>query len=249
MVRHPAILFQNKKFIFIISHMRSRSSLLSHILGSHPEIAGYIEMHQDYRDWNDLKQLRRKLVYLNHGKQRHSTFALDKILHNHHFINKSLLSEERVNVIFLLRSPTETLKSLARMSLFDQKKFRSKKVKEETILAYYSGRLNLMTEYSNHTGHNGFYLDSTKIIDDTDEALHTLATFLALDRPLSPRYTIFEYTGIPGLGDPSKKIMSGKIIKEKHGHDEISIPDFIKIPAIAAYKKCRQHLMEHCITL
>src|SRR5213075_544290 len=29
------------RFIFVVSHMRSFSSLLCHILGSHPEISGY----------------------------------------------------------------------------------------------------------------------------------------------------------------------------------------------------------------
>jgi hypothetical protein len=35
-------------FLFVVSHLRSYSSLLCHILGNHPEISGYSEMHQSY---------------------------------------------------------------------------------------------------------------------------------------------------------------------------------------------------------
>ena len=31
--------------IFLLSHMRANTSLISHILGSHPQISGYYEMH------------------------------------------------------------------------------------------------------------------------------------------------------------------------------------------------------------
>src|SRR5262245_13075611 len=39
--------------LFVLSHMRSYSSLLSHVLGSHPEIDGYCETHLRYRSGLD----------------------------------------------------------------------------------------------------------------------------------------------------------------------------------------------------
>src|SRR3954447_7337822 len=41
--------------------MRSYSSVLSHILGSHPQISGYCETHTKYRTWFDLWKLRRRV--------------------------------------------------------------------------------------------------------------------------------------------------------------------------------------------
>ena len=44
--------------IFLLSHMRAFSSLAGHILGSHPAINGYFEMHISYDDVSALdKQL------------------------------------------------------------------------------------------------------------------------------------------------------------------------------------------------
>ena len=36
--------------IFLLSHMRAFTSLAGHILGSHPQINGYYEMHLSYED-------------------------------------------------------------------------------------------------------------------------------------------------------------------------------------------------------
>ena len=36
--------------IFLLSHMRAYTSLAGHILGSHPEINGYYEMHISYEN-------------------------------------------------------------------------------------------------------------------------------------------------------------------------------------------------------
>ncbi|TCS68990.1 hypothetical protein EDC61_1225 [Sulfuritortus calidifontis] len=36
--------------IFLLSHMRAFTSLAGHILGSHPQINGYYEMHISYWD-------------------------------------------------------------------------------------------------------------------------------------------------------------------------------------------------------
>ena len=36
--------------IFLLSHMRAFTSLAGHILGSHPQINGYFEMHISYDD-------------------------------------------------------------------------------------------------------------------------------------------------------------------------------------------------------
>jgi len=40
--------------IFLLSHMRAFTSLAGHILGSHPQINGYYEMHLSYEDASAL---------------------------------------------------------------------------------------------------------------------------------------------------------------------------------------------------
>ena len=77
-------------FLFVVSHMRSYSSLLCHILGSHPEISGYSETHQSYLGRNDLDRLA-KTVREHTGETALNRILLDKVLHNHADIESGIL--------------------------------------------------------------------------------------------------------------------------------------------------------------
>ncbi len=44
--------------IFPLSHMCTHTSLMAHILGSHPQINGYYEMHLGYEDASALDRRR-----------------------------------------------------------------------------------------------------------------------------------------------------------------------------------------------
>ena len=99
-----------RKSIFLCSrHMRSYSTLLTHILGSHEEISGYSEINQSYRWWYDLMRLRYK-VYLANNNQLSGRFVLDKILHNRRYISDSILNRNDVHIILMLRNPEDTAK-------------------------------------------------------------------------------------------------------------------------------------------
>ena len=60
LLRHPSVYLGRREYVIVLSHMRSYSTLLAHLLGSHPEIAGYAEMHTSYAQRRDLLRLRRK---------------------------------------------------------------------------------------------------------------------------------------------------------------------------------------------
>jgi hypothetical protein len=49
-------LFDPYARIFLLSHMRAFTSLAGHILGSHPQINGYYEMHISYEDASALER-------------------------------------------------------------------------------------------------------------------------------------------------------------------------------------------------
>ena len=68
---------RSRRYLFVLSHMRSFSSLLCHILGSHPEIAGYAEAHQAYAGRADLLQLTRKVESTLEGAVA-GRYVLDK---------------------------------------------------------------------------------------------------------------------------------------------------------------------------
>jgi hypothetical protein len=58
MLANPSNYISNNRYIFILSHMRSRSSLLSHILGSNREINGHSELHQNYTGRKSLLEMK-----------------------------------------------------------------------------------------------------------------------------------------------------------------------------------------------
>jgi hypothetical protein len=66
------------KTLFLLGHMRSYSSVLSHILGSHPQISGYCETHTKYRTWVDLWKLRWRVRKLT-GEALRSGRVLDAL--------------------------------------------------------------------------------------------------------------------------------------------------------------------------
>ena len=54
----PLNIFFKPKYLFIFSHMRSRSSVLSHILGSNSQICGYSELQIPYIDKASIEKMR-----------------------------------------------------------------------------------------------------------------------------------------------------------------------------------------------
>ena len=102
------------KYLFIISHMRSRSSVLSHILGSNPDVCGYAELHVPYRSRRALFTMR--LMLSNDLKCKLTNkYLLDKILHDRFFVADKIFTIAKPKVIFLLRDPESTFKSIIDM--------------------------------------------------------------------------------------------------------------------------------------
>src|SRR6476469_7240809 len=102
-------------FLFVVSHMRSFSSLLCHILGSHPEISGYGEAQLSYFSRLDLQRLARKVQQIT-GNAALGRYVLDKILHNHREIAPRILDRPEIRVLFLLRNAEDTVQSILNMS-------------------------------------------------------------------------------------------------------------------------------------
>src|SRR5262245_15964451 len=105
-----------EQFIFILSHMRSGSTLLTHLLVSNPAICGYGETRTRYFSRRSLDILTGKVLYTlgNDLLATKKQYVLDKLLHDR-FIGPAgakVLSGNDVKIIFLLREPIGTLNSL-----------------------------------------------------------------------------------------------------------------------------------------
>ena len=204
------------KVIFILGHMRSGSSLLTHILVSNPAIKGYGETHIQYQSEADLKKLISK-IYCHSQEfkniqdlaklRMNHTYVLDKLLHDNKLLNENLLRSENFYFIFLLREPKRSL-----MSMLDQKPHWTEKDAER----YYTQRLSTLQRYAKiiNNKSRSLLLTHDQLIHKTNLVFETLQSFLNTSVEFSEKYQVLWTTGMRDVGDFKENIRSGRIIRQ-----------------------------------
>jgi len=241
----PWIMYGRQDYVFILSHMRSRSTLLSHILGSHPELCGYAEMHNSYIDHIDLLWLRHQL-YERGEKSPVGRLALDKILHDSLILSPKVYDNVKVKKIFLLRDPAETVKSILNMG----RKLQNVPwhMDQKQVFSYYNERLKTLVSYAKETMNPGFFIDSEDLVKHSGRVLKELSQWLGLKETLRENYATFKYTGVEKHGDPFANIKTGKIVKQKSDYSEIVLEEELLREAARNFETTRKLLHKYCIT-
>ncbi len=226
--------------------MRGYTSLLSHILGSNPEIKGYSEMHQSYRSAFDLWRLR--LFTMLTTKSLHTPkYLYDKLLHNQYQVSQEILNKASVQPLFMIREPESTIKSIINMGE-KMTKVVSWYKDEEKVFTYYVERLREIQHIVNQCHGQCFFIDGQQLIDYPEQSLQSLSSFLQLEQPVTPDYDTFAFTGSLGAGDPSKNIKQGKIVKKRDDYSHITLnPEYLQT-ACDVFKQTKQILTENCQT-
>lgn len=246
--KEPKICSLSRKYLFIFSHMRSNSTLLAHILGSNPEISGHVEMHQSYSNLLDFYKLNYKIQKFESLDVR---YLLDKILHDSWQVSDTLLSNsKKVKIIFLLREPDITIKSIINMWEKNKNISESRNHLMEKAFHHYLQRIKKIEVYVSKVSNNSFYIPSSKLIRDSNLVLSTLSEWLDLQEPLSESYKIFDNTGFPGCGDPSMAIRSGKILQSgDQKYDDIKLDGDMSRKANLSFARCQDMLLKKCHTI
>jgi len=230
--------------IYLLSHMRAFSSLIGHILGSHPQINGYYEMHISYQNNTDLNQ-QEKLYKEQESIKTGSHFLFDKLLHNAYELDLQQLDIQPPKILIALRSPQKTIKSI--INLFQQKDEWHRYSEPVEAVNYYIQRLQKLSEFSLQNSKQYYYFDTELIQTNTTELLSSLTHWIELASPLNDQYQLFSQTGKSRAGDSSDMIQSGKILSSTTQYSEIDIPiEFIE-KAEQVYEKFRKIIIEHCI--
>ena len=211
--------------ILIVSHMRSGSTLLEHILSTNDEIIGFGEQNRIYKNFIDTK----KMEFYIRRKQRlffkNAKYTVDQVLHNQYTPNLSLLNNTFFRLIFLVRSPDETISSIENL---ESKHYSIQNIGLSNSLEYYKNRLEYMLKIKKQTPRSPhFFLTYSSLIDNPDQTLEKLTDFLSLRTPLKKEYRLKESTG--NFGDRSKFIKEGKIQKIKKELIELSAEEMIKL--------------------
>lgn len=213
--------------LLVLGHMRSGSSLLVHVLNSHPRITGYGETHIVYEREEDFFQLA-EAVYSSFEKDEHSeAYVLDKILHDY-VADPALLALPNVKVVFLVRDPVQTLHSLT-----DLDSMRG----SSEALDYYVKQMKVLGRYASATKDNALLLTCDQLTSDTDAVLKCLQEYLGLRQPLNREYQKIWSTGLRGIGDSSDNIMSGCIESPRKRLEKV-MPVEVIARAEAAFCKC-----------
>lgn len=226
--------------IFLLSHMRAFTSLAGHILGSHPHINGYYEMHISYEDASALD--RQLDVFLEGDALKPgSRYLFDKLLHNDYALELAKLGLPDMKILVSLRHPEPTIKSI--VHLYRQKDGGDLFDAPEKAARYYIERLGALVDFAKaKPGY--FYFDAELWQRAPDKLLPRLAEWLELDSPLSEQYQAFSQTGKPLKGDSSPRIHRGNIDKARSDYSHIVLPDEMLIEALEVYRECRRQIIE-----
>lgn len=234
--------------IFLLSHMRAYSSTLGHIIGSHPRINGYYEMHQSYLSDADLAQ--QIVDYSQHDSLKpDSHYQFDKLLHNDYRLNLSLPALQDAVIFIALRQPEPTIKSI--IKLFRQKSTDDLYAQPAGATNYYLERLQTLTDFAQQHPQRYCYFDTEKVCTDTDRLLNQLQQWIGVSEPLTREYGSFAKTGVAGAGDTSPLIHTGKILPDfQEAVDDVALDAALLQQAEQAYQRSRDLLLhyakQHC---
>ena len=222
--------------IFLLSHMRAYSSLIGHILGSHPHINGYFEMHLSYSRLADLDEQFR-LYMQSESPKPGSIYLFDKLLHNDYALDTRILAGSDHRILMSIRSPEYSLKSL--IHLFQAKQTVEPYADPARATDYYIQRLQSLAAFSRENPGRYYYFDAQLIITDSRNLLQDLTRWCEVAGALSDRYQTFTLTGRARAGDSSDFINSGKIEYSENRYPGVKLEEEHLLLAEQAYAEYR----------
>jgi len=231
------------QILFVLSHMRSGSTLLTHILASNPEIIGNGETHFSYESEADFKKLIFHSYWNNPVKPLNINhkYILDKVLHNQYFLNDQFLNSENVSAIYLLRAPQRTLESILNIKSH---------FTEKDALDYYKERLSCLEQYAKKINNpeQSLFITYEEILHQTNSFLPRIQKFLGTKAEFFEEYEVLSTTGRRGFGDSSENIKAGKILRQTQSVSQ-SISQATIAEGMKSFEQCHQILSEYCSTI
>jgi hypothetical protein len=226
--------------IFLLSHMRAYTSLAGHILGSHPQINGYYEMHLGYEDASALD--RQQAAFLQgEALKPGSRYLFDKLLHNDYALKPERLGLADMKILVALAEPAHTIRSI--VHLFRQKADPDLYASPVEAAKYYVERVRALAEFCRTSDWPYTYFDAELLLRAPEKLLPRLTAWLELESPLSERYEVFSQTGKARRGDTSVRVRSGRIDRVRSDYSDVLIPQEVLRGAEEAYRACREEIV------
>lgn len=233
---------ESRNYIFLFGHMRCRSSVLSHIIGSNPDVSGYYELQLKYDTEDSLKRMVMK-IQDDVGENKSSVYYFDKILHNSLSIDDAIINNERIKFLIMAREPLGSISSIIKMASITDVDWYSN---PSLVLKYYSERLMYLAAIAKKIKGRYFFIDSDSLIESPDAILSEITDWLELKVKLTKGYKVFNNTGKAGFGDPSKNIKAGFLYKTETNSTS-GIPESILSEGKFTYDYCVDILKKHSV--
>ncbi len=244
------IVRRSTEFIFILAMPRSGSSLLTHILNSNPEIDGIGETKMKPTSFAGLQRIVGKTRYFQRrygiSSKGNTRYILDKLVHNELLSTDDIthFQDDRFKIIFLIRNPQDTIRSLLRATNSKQ---------TANAIQSYERRARALRHYVEQVGPEKtcLFLRFDELINCTPLVFTALERYLDLSEPLSEKYETTQATGKFTFGDNSENISKGKIVRQKEEQqvERPSIPAAQLITAQQEYEACRKAMEKYCLTV
>ena len=231
-----------QRAVLLFAHMRSGSTLLHHLLISHPEIIGRGERNEVFAGSRDLDRLKLD-VYLHRCQFfRVHRFVADQINHNRFLKSEALLNHPHVRTIFLIREPQASVASMVRVL----GRYYGTNVEQAT--EYYADRLKTLIRYAGQIQDRwrAFFLTYSDWVLNTEATLCGLQSFLGLSTRLTEEYRLFDFTG--ARGDPSPHIMSGRVSHQRAGY-QIDLDRKVLEQLLEVYHNCQVAMRSACSSI
>jgi hypothetical protein len=242
------------RVLFVLSHQRSGSSLLVHLLNTNPQIIGYGESLLHYASKRDLRRLPLMVMARTRKPVALQRYVVDKLLYAELLEETSLLRHDELRTIFLVREPEGALRSLIQAPKLDhwpqQPNANRDHVDHEVATKYYCDRLRDLEEYSRIVDdkERSVFITHQQLLERTDEVFGAFQKMLRVKKPFSEQYEILPTTGASGYGDVSDNIKRGFVDRQIE-RQRIEIREDLVENATAAFSRCSETLREHCMPL
>ena len=224
------------KRVFLLSHMRAGSSLLTQVIANNQDVDGFGELHLAYREPRHLWGLNGKVIWFRKMARPRSTFVIDKILHDHLLSPDDFHRMNDVEAMFLVREPSETLASLV----------ASFGLPQAEALDYFVMRLRTLVDFAeSRPPRAAIALTYDELINRTGDSFALIERLLGLSTPLEERYNP-THRG----GDPSPNILAGRILRGSRVVRHVAHIDNVVLGrAQRAYDDTWRVLASRCVTL
>jgi len=205
-IRHTK---RTRKAIFLISHMRAYTSLMGHIIGSHPDVEGYYEMHTGYFSWRSLVKWKAR-YYKNDSPKVSANAMFDKLLHNRYGVGSKFGAALDCRFMVAIREAEPSIASI--MKLYARRGDDRSTV--DGAADYYLDRLKGISSFAQDRAGSFFYYDAEALVEAPGQLLERLTEYLELTKPLAQEYRLSSLSGKRGAGDSSTLLSSGAIVPQ-----------------------------------